>query len=169
MRYQIMPMAHRYEDALCAQSDRDPREWDAPGEVPAQDRTMTRPARALHAAAMCGPCPLLAVCAEDALVDKPTGVIRAGVPVTSARPVAWQVRAWEAVADGRDLAAALAEHAPPALWRPEAAYVWYASTAGVVAAEALHNASLEWLEARGLLGTLRPALQARRDPGAGRG
>ena len=153
MRYQLPALADRYELATCARPNRDPREWDAP-RVDNKTKYISRPARSLHAAALCGACPLISICAEDALTDRPIGVIRAGVPVTKSRPARWQMRVWTAVAAGKDLAAAYAEHASNDHWDPPKAHEWLSASPATVEALALPIESLAWLEAHGLLGCL---------------
>lgn len=122
---------------------------------------MPKAARAFRAAALCGTCPLLAVCAAEAHTDKPIGVIRAGVGVVTARPTAWQLSIWKAVAAGRSLPAAIAEHTPASLWDIEKVHTWYNSEAGIQVLEALPTAALVWLEDHALLGPLTDVLDHR--------
>lgn len=121
----LQDIAERYEAAQCVRYGH-PTDWDVQGagswwgKVPMR---IPRPVVEVMAASLCEDCPLLAMCAADALVERPVGVIRAGVAVTSGNgPRPWQRAVWRAVAAGSPLRRALLSSSPN--WDPEYAYQW---------------------------------------------
>lgn len=122
----MMTMATRavvYEHAQCARLG-SPADWDSPGAGSCwQDRKLPRHVTALMAAELCEQCPLIRLCARDALEERPIGVIRAGVPVdVLRRPTGWQMAVWRAVEAGGDLEHALEGLSPH--WDTQAAHRW---------------------------------------------
>lgn len=121
----LQDIAERYEAAQCVRYGH-PTDWDVQGagswwgKVPGK---LPRPVVEVMAAGLCEDCPLLAMCAADALVERPVGVIRAGVAVTSGNgPRPWQRAVWRAVEAGSPLRRALASISPN--WDWEYAYQW---------------------------------------------
>lgn len=121
----LQDIAERYEQAQCVRYGR-PVDWDVEGVgswwggVP---QRLPRYVSQLMAVALCEDCPLLSMCAADCLVERPTGVIRAGVAVTRGdRAPSWQMAIWRAVAAGGDLRRATDGLSGD--WDPEAAWEW---------------------------------------------
>lgn len=121
----LQDIAERYEAAQCVRYGH-PTDWDVQGagswwgKVPMR---IPRPVVEVMAASLCEDCPLLAMCAADALVERPVGVIRAGVAVTSGNgPRPWQRAVWRAVAAGSPLRRALLSSSPN--WDTDYAYQW---------------------------------------------
>lgn len=106
MTVNFQDIATRYEGAQCTRYGT-PADWDvqSPGswwELPKGQ--LPRSVAAMMAAALCEDCPLLSMCARDALIEEPVGVIRAGIPVTTGfKPARWNKAVWTAVASGGDL------------------------------------------------------------------
>ena len=121
----LQDIAERYESAQCVKYGR-PTDWDVEGAGSWWALMPSRPPRyvtQLMAAALCEDCPLLRMCASDALAERPTGVIRAGLPVTRGdRPPSWQEAIWRAVAAGGDLRRSIAGLSGD--WDPAAAVAW---------------------------------------------
>lgn len=71
-----------HADGLCARDGVDPHRWDGREKsVPPNLRGESMVDMAL----LCDGCPVAALCAREALEDRPSGCVRAGVPV----PTAW--------------------------------------------------------------------------------
>lgn len=124
-RISLQDIAERYEGAHCIRYGR-PTDWDVSGVDSWWGMLPMKPPRPVvevMAASLCEDCPLLAMCAADALVERPVGVIRAGVAVTSGNgPRRWHRAVWRAVAAGSPLRRALAGISPS--WNSEYAYQW---------------------------------------------
>ena len=112
------PLPREYELGKCAQHYSDPRAYDADCHVVGASPTANgRPSptdRAVDAIDKCEGCPIVRLCAEMALKEKPYGVIRAGISLGSTALIKWQKSALQLIADGYE-ARTVIESLNPAL------------------------------------------------------
>lgn len=112
------PLPREYELGKCSQRYIDPRDYDADCYVVAASTTANgRPSptdRSIDALTKCEGCPIVQLCAEMALKEKPYGVIRAGISLGSTALRKWQKQALQLIADGYE-ARTVIESLNPAL------------------------------------------------------
>jgi len=98
------PLPREYELGRCAHLGVDPRDYDSDCKITHASTTANgRPSptdRSIDAIAKCDGCPIVQLCAEMALKEKPYGVIRAGISLGSTALIKWQKRALQLIADG---------------------------------------------------------------------
>lgn len=112
------PLPREYELGRCAHLGVDPRDYDSDCHVVGASPTANgRPSltdRSIDAVAKCDGCPIVQLCAEMALKEKPYGVIRAGISLGSTALRKWQRQALQLIADGYE-ARSVIESLNPAL------------------------------------------------------
>ena len=112
------PLPREYELGRCAHLGVDPRDYDSDCHVVGASPTGNgRPSptdRAADAIDKCEGCPIIELCAEMALKEKPYGVIRAGISLGSTALIKWQKTALQLIADGYE-ARTVIESLNPAL------------------------------------------------------
>ena len=112
------PLPREYELGRCAHLGVDPRDYDSDCHVVGASPTANgRPSptdRSLDALAKCEGCPIVQLCAEMALKEKPYGVIRAGISLGSTALRKWQRQALQLISDGYE-ARSVVESLNPAL------------------------------------------------------
>lgn len=112
------PLPREYELGKCSYPSVNPRDYDADCTVayasPTANGKTSPSARAADAIDKCEGCPIIQLCAEMALKEKPYGVIRAGISLGSTALRKWQKQALQLIADGYE-ARAVIESLNPAL------------------------------------------------------
>lgn len=112
------PLPREYELGRCAHLGVDPRDYDADCHVVGASPTANgRPSltdRSIDALTKCEGCPIVQLCAEMALKEKPYGVIRAGISLGSTALRKWQRQALQLISDGYE-ARSVIESLNPAL------------------------------------------------------
>lgn len=112
------PLPREYSLGKCSQRSIDPRDYDADCAITISSPTANgKPSltdRAADAIAKCEGCPIIELCAEMALKEKPYGVIRAGISLGSTALRKWQRQALQLIADGYE-ARSVIESLNPAL------------------------------------------------------
>lgn len=98
------PLPREYELGKCSHPGVNPRDYDADCKVayasPTANGKTSPAARAADAIDKCEGCPIIELCAEMALKEKPYGVIRAGISLGSTALIKWQKTALQLIADG---------------------------------------------------------------------
>lgn len=112
------PLPREYELGKCSYPSVNPRDYDADCTVayasPTANGKTSPSARAADAIDKCEGCPIIQLCAEMALKEKPYGVIRAGISLGSTALRKWQKQALQLIADGYE-ARTVIESLNPAL------------------------------------------------------
>lgn len=112
------PLPREYELGRCAHLGVDPRDYDSDchvvGASPTGNGRPSSTDRAADAIDKCEGCPIIELCAEMALKEKPYGVIRAGISLGSTALRKWQKQALQLIADGYE-ARSVIESLNPAL------------------------------------------------------
>lgn len=112
------PLPREYELGKCSHPGVNPRDYDADCTVAHASTTANgRPSltdRSIDALTKCEGCPIVQLCAEMALKEKPYGVIRAGISLGSTALRKWQRQALQLISDGYE-ARSVIESLNPAL------------------------------------------------------
>lgn len=112
------PLPREYELGKCSQRSIDPRDYDADCAItiisPTANGKPSPTDRSIDAIAKCENCPIIELCAEMALKEKPYGVIRAGISLGSTSLRKWQRQALQLISDGYE-ARSVIESLNPAL------------------------------------------------------
>lgn len=112
------PLPREYELGKCSQRHANPRDYDADCAIvhisPTANGKPSLTDRAADAIDKCDGCPIIELCAEMALKEKPYGVIRAGISLGSTALRKWQKQALQLISDGYE-ARSVIESLNPAL------------------------------------------------------
>lgn len=77
------PIPSWHQDAMCADPDADPKQWDS--VVDNNPRALNMADNVIRALKACRGCPVQIQCAAEAIETHAIGVVRAGIPLTQYR------------------------------------------------------------------------------------